>query len=781
MKLKRSKLGIGSLLGLTIVLIGSSVAGATEVLPKESAPFKGTINADRDKSKPEWPQAVKAPAGAPNVVLILLDDVGYGAASVFGGPAQTPELEKLAAGGLRYNSFHVNSLCSPTRAALLSGRNSHQLGFGTVIEGASGYPGYNATWPKKAASVAEVLKQNGYSTAAFGKWHNTPGWESTDNGPFEHWPTGLGFEYWYGFLGGSDNQWEPRLFRNTVAVEPDKTPAQGYHFTTDITNDAIRWLHQHDAVTPDKPFFLYFATGAVHTPHHVPQEWIDKYKGKFDQGWDKLREETFARQKQLGVIPANAELTPRPAELPAWDSLTAVQKKLLARQAEVATAYLAHTDHEVGRVLKAINEEGKSDNTLVLYIVGDNGASAEGGIEGLDLRTARGTTDTIANRLPNIDKLGTDEFLNHYSAAWAWGLDTPFQWTKQVASHLGGTTDPLIVSWPAKIKDKGGVRGQFQHVNDIAPTIYEVTGITFPNEVNGVKQIPLEGKSLAYTFEHPEAPTQHTVQYSELGGNRSIYKDGWWAGIRYLLPWQSQLEGKPNDNVNFRSWELYNLNEDFSQAHNLADKYPEKLKELQALFDSEAERNQVYPLAPRRLTQPSPTEGRKSFVYREGVQRVNLRSSPDLVGKSHSITAEVTIPPQGAEGVIIAEGGRFGGFTLYVKYGRLVYEANANGDFQGRIVASEPLVPGKNHIVLDFKADDAPIQVDSYPGRSLRGGIAYLSVNGKPVGEGKIGALGGFNNETLDIGRDLGSPVSKEYSVPFAFTGKLDTVTIDLK
>lgn len=761
--------------------IQSTLSWAAEVLPKATQPFKGKVDVSRDKSTPDWPQAVKAPKGAPNVVLILLDDVGYGAASVFGGPAATPELEKLAAGGLRYNSFHVNSLCSPTRAALLSGRNSHQLGFGTVIEGASGYPGYNATWPKNAASIAEVLKQNGYSTAAFGKWHNTPGWELTDTGPFERWPTGLGFEYWYGFQAGQENQWEPRLFRNTVAVEPDKTPAQGYHFTADIANDAIRWLHQHDAVVPDKPFFLYFATGAIHTPHHVPQEWIEKYKGKFDQGWDKLREETFARQKQLGVIPANAELTLRPQELPAWDSLNADQKKLLARQAEVAAAMLAHTDHEVGRVLKAIDEEGQLDNTLVLYIVGDNGSSAEGGIEGLDKRTLRGTTDTIANRVPNIDKLGSDEFFNHYSAAWAWGLDTPFQWTKQVASHLGGTTDPLIVSWPAKIKDKGGLRGQFHHINDIAPTIYDAAGIKFPDVVNGVKQIPLEGKSLAYSFDHAKAPSNHKVQYFELRGNRGIYKDGWWAGIRYLLPWQSQLAEKPNDDVNFRSWELYNLNEDFSQAHNVANKYPKKLKELQALFDKEAKRNQVYPLAPRSLPQPSPADGRKSFTYREGVQRVSQRSAPDITGKSHSITAAVSIPAQGAEGVIIAEGGRFGGFSLYLKDGWLVYETNAYGDPQGRVASSKPLAPGRNRITLDFKADDAPLVVDSYPGRSLRGGVASLSVNGKLVGQGKIGVLGGFYTETLDVGRDLGSPVSKDYSVPFAFTGKIDTVTVDIK
>jgi arylsulfatase A-like enzyme len=771
------------ILGGTAVLLGVQTAlpWAAESLPKDPSPFKGVVDVSRDKSTPDWPKAVKAPAGAPNVVVVLLDDVGYGAASVFGGPIETPELDRLASGGLRYNSFHVNSLCSPTRASLLSGRNSHQLGFGTVIEGASGYPGYNATWPKTAASVAEVLKQNGYSTAAFGKWHNTPGWETSDNGPFERWPTGLGFEYWYGFQGGQDNQYQPRLFRNTVAVEPSKTPAQGYHVTSDLADDAIRWLHQHDAITPDKPFFLYFATGAIHTPHHVPPEWIAKYKGRFDQGWDKLREETFARQKQLGIIPASAELTPRPAELPAWDSLTPDQQKLLAREAEVAAAFLAHTDHEVGRVLESIRKEGKFDNTLVFYVVGDNGSSAEGGLEGLDKRTPRGRSDTIANRLPNIDKLGSDELFNHYAAAWAWGLDTPFQWTKQVASHLGGSTDPLIVSWPSRIKDKGAVRGQYQHVTDIVPTIYEAAGIQVPDEVNGVRQIPIEGKSLAYTFDDPKVPTTHRIQYNELLGNRSIYKDGWWAGIRYLLPWQSQLDEKPNDDVNFRSWELYNLNEDFSQAHDLSALYPEKLKELQALFDSEARRNQVYPLAPRRLPQPSPADGRKSFTYREGVSRVSQRTAPDLAGKSHSILADVEVPEGGGNGVLIAEGGRFGGFTLYIKDGYVVYDTSAYGNPQGRLVANRPLAPGRHRILLDFKADDTNAITDVYPGRTLRGGVATLSTNGTPLGEARIALLGGFYTETLDVGQDLGTAVNDDYPVPYSFNGKLDTVTVELK
>ncbi len=493
----------------------------------------------REESVPSWPEAAKAPDGAPNVILILLDDVAFGDTSLMGGSAQTPVIEKLAAQGLLYNRFHVCPMSSPTRASLLTGRNHHQVGFGNISELSAGFPGYNSVFPKAAAPMAEVLRQNGYSTAAFGKWHNTPTWEISPTGPFDRWPTGQGFEYFYGFMGGAISQWQPRLYRNTVAVEPPATPQQGYHLTTDLANEAIRWLHQHEATAADKPFFLYFATGAVHAPLHVAKEWIDKYRGKFDQGWDKLREETFARQKKLGVIPADAELTPRPSELPAWDSLSAEQKKLMARQAEVYAGFLEHTDYEVGRVLQAIKDEGKADNTLVLYIVGDNGASAEGALTGYENGGPYGNSNSadVATRLQYADEFGSELFANAYSAAWAWGMSSPLQWMKQVASHLGGTRDPLIVSWPARIKAKGEIRSQFAHVVDIAPTIYELAGIRFPDTVNGVKQIPLEGKSFAYTFDNPQAPSAMTLQYFEMLGSRGIYKDGWWAGARNRLPW----------------------------------------------------------------------------------------------------------------------------------------------------------------------------------------------------------------------------------------------------
>jgi arylsulfatase len=760
-------IGVTAWLGVEV-----GVALAEEVLPKPPAPFGGKIDMSRDKSTPDWPQTVKAPAGAPNIVLVLLDDVGFGAASAFGGPVETPELERLAADGLRYNQFHVNAMCSPTRGALLSGRNSHQIGFGPITEWAAGYPGYDSVWSKSDASVAEVLKQNGYSTAAFGKWHNTPIWEVSPVGPFDRWPTGMGFEYFYGFHGGGTSQWEPQLYRNTVAVEPPATPEQGYHLTTDLADDAIRWLHQHDAVVPEKPFFLYIATGATHAPHHVPREWSEKYRGKFDQGWDALREETFAREKQLGVIPANAELTPRPAELPAWDSLSADEKRLFARQMEIYAGFLAHTDHEVGRVLQAIEDEGQADNTLVFYIVGDNGASAEGGMIG--------TPDDLGIQLQHIDQLGSKLYINNYAGAWAWATNAPFPWAKQVASHLGGITDPLIISWPAKIRDKGAVRGQFHHVVDIVPTIYEVAGIKAPEMVNGVRQTPLEGASLAYSFDHPQAPSPRRVQYFETFGNRGIYEDGWFAGRRFLLPWGPQ-PAKWESSIDQHPWELYNLNEDYSQAHDLADKYPAKLAELVKTFDREARRNNVYPIAPYRLPQPSPAAGRTSFAYRNGVTRLPLRMAPDVSGRSHTFTADVEIPANGAEGVIFAEGGRRGGFSLYVKDGKAVYELNTSGKTHDRIVSSEPLPTGKVQITVDFVAEATEGSKSPVPGWSSAPGIGRLLVNGTPAGEARFARFGAFGGETFDVGSDLGTPVSDDYATPFSFTGKVEKVTLELK
>lgn len=770
---------------LTLISI-PLVMPAQDNLPKADPPFTGKTDIDVRKSVPAWPTEPAAPKGAPNIVLILIDDIGFGATSTFGGAAATPNYDRLAKTGLRYNEFHVNAICSPTRAALLSGRNAHQMGFGNTADQASGYPGYNSLWPRKSASIAEVLRDNGYSTAAFGKWHNTPKWQISPAGPFDRWPTGLGFEYFYGFMAGADNQYYPRLYRNTTPVEPSKTPEQGYHFTTNITDDAIAWLHQHDAVAGDKPFFLYFATGATHTPHQVPQAWIDKYKGKFDEGWDKLREETYQRQLKLGIIPPGTKLTPRPEGLPAWDSLSEDEKKLLVRQAEVFAAYASQTDDEVGRLLEAIQEEGKTSNTLVLWIYGDNGGSAQGGPLGQDAYDVNGAPRSIKARLATENDLGSDAFMNHYAAAWAWAQDSPFQGSKVDASHLGGTRDPLIISWPARIKDVGGLRSQFSHVTDIAPTLYEAAGITPPTTVNGFTQTPLEGVSLLYTFDHPDAPSRHHIQYFASRGNRAIYKDGWWAGDRVNFTWErnggvgAEIQ---NPDYNIHPWELYNLTNDYSQAVNLADKYPKKLKELQQLFDQEAKRNQVYPLLQKTAEFPTPQHlGKTTFTYYEGTERIPAPLAANFAGKAYTLTADIDVPASGVNGVIFSQGSRYGGTTLYVKDNHVIYEVNAYGNRSGQLKSSHVLSPGRSHIAVELvpepaNAHEAP--GDDHP-KSLPA-TATLTINGNVEGTEHFLNVNVRPNETLDIGSDLGSPVSPEYQSPNRFTGRINAVTIQLK
>ena len=704
----KSNLAKAALAGLLAggSLLFSSTGGAQDAGPAPAA----------------WPPANKAPAGAPNVVLILLDDVGYSWSSVFGGPVATPNFEKLASHGLRYNNFHVNSLCSPTRAALLSGRNAHQIGFGTITESANANPGYTSLWPKNAVPLAEVLRRNGYSTAAFGKWHNTPTWEVNPAGPFEHWPTSLGFEHFYGFLAAQSTQYDPVLYRNTLPATLPLTPEQGYILNHDLANEAKQWLHQHDASAPGRPFFLYFATGAIHTPHHVPRDWIGKYKGQFDLGWDKQREVTFAKEKALGIIPANAELTPRPAELPAWDSLTDDERKLYAAQAELYAAYLAETDYEIGRLLDDVQASGHTNDTAFFLIIGDNGASGEGGLEG-----TIGFPATVQEQLARVDEFGSRDLANHVESAWAWAAVTPFQWMKQVASHLGGTTDPLIVSWPGHIKDEGGLRSQFSFVTDIAPTVYELAHIHFPDEVDGVKQLPLEGSSLAFTFDDAQAPGRHNQQYFEMVGNRGIYKDGWWAGSRLGVPWAGGLaaRGEPHP------WELYNLTNDFSQAHNLADQFPDKLKELVDLYTAEADRNHVYPQGRglfggagslagagadtntgafaggrgygRGLNTGNPNQ--TSWTFRDGVVRVAAQFAPRIGANSHKITAEVEVGDETPNGVIFADGGRTGGVALFVKNGRVIYEGTPRSTSpttvkHTQIIANEPLPKGKSVIEI---------------------------------------------------------------------------------
>ena len=723
----------------------------------------------------DWPPSLKAPAGAPNVVLVLLDDVGYGYSSVFGGPVPTPNIDKVASQGLRYNNFHVNAMCSPTRAALLSGRNSHEIGFGRITESANNAPGYTSIWPKTAVSLAEVLKRNGYSTAAFGKWHNTPTWEVNPAGPFTHWPTSLGFEHFYGFLGAATSQFDPVLFRNTAPADLPSTPEQGYILNHDLVNEAKQWVHQHDASASGRPFFLYFATGAIHTPHQVPREWIAKFKGQFDKGWDKQREETFAKQKALGIIPATAEFTPRHAELRAWDSYDADQQKIFAAQAEVYAAYLAETDFELGRLFDDLRAAGHTNDTAFFIIVGDNGASAEGG---LDPAVGGGS---VQEQLTRIGKLGSRDLTTHVQSGWAWAANTPFSWAKRTASHLGGTTDPLIVSWPGHIKGDGSVRSQFSFVTDIAPTIYELAHIQFPEEVDGVKQLPLEGASLVYSFDDAQAPTRHTRQYFEMVGNRGIYKDGWWAGSRLGVPWgggpsPTGAQTEPG------KWELYDLTSDFNQAHDLADQNPDKLKELVDFFAAEAERNHVYPVGDRGLGfggalggNTNATRNQTSWTFRGGAERIAGQFGPRIGGNSHRITAEVEVGDETPNGVIFAYGGRNGGVVLFVKNGQLIYEGTPRSSSPStvphtQIIATGQLPKGKSVIEVDATRIEAPTgdqdatSVPAAPnGQGLGGfggGDGNLAFNISLLVNGKTVATGEFKSIPLGIANRFGGGAS---------------------
>jgi len=749
---------------------------------------------------PVWPPVVKAPPGAPNIVLILLDDVGYAWSGVFGGPVATPNIDRLASRGLRYNNFHVNSLCSPTRAALLSGRNAHEIGFGTITESANRQPGYTSIWPKNAVPLAEVLRRNGYSTAAFGKWHNTPTWEVNPAGPFEHWPTSLGFEHFYGFLGAATTQYDPVLYENTKPSALPKSPEQGYLLNPDLVDHAEQWLHQHDASAPGRPFFLYFATGAIHAPHHVPRDWIAKFKGQFDLGWDKQREETFAKEKALGVIPSSAELTPRPKELPAWDSLSADEKKLYAAQAELYAAYLAETDYELGRLLDDLKASRHVDDTAVFLIVGDNGASGEGGLEG-----TIGYKATVREQLTHLDEFGSRDLANHVESAWAWAAVTPFQWMKQVASHLGGTTDPLIVSWPGHISGSGDLRPQFSFVTDIAPTIFELAHVQFPSEVDGVKQLPLEGTSLAFSFADPQAPSRHNLQYFEMVGNRGIYQDGWWAGSRLGVPWERGDRGEP------LPWELYNLTNDFSQAHNLATQYPDKLKELEDLYAAEAGKNHVYPkggsgrsgIGP--LTNAEPPVAQNTWSFRAGAERVPAKYAPRLGGKSHRISAEIEAGQEIPAGVIFTQGGRKGGITLFVKDGRAVFELAPVSTSPAtaphtQIVSSKRLPAGKS--VIEVVATKKAVAGEAAsPGNTAENIVTpendanqsfdiVLIVNGQTVGTGRFdtgefhGAAFGAAarnpvGSALSIGSNPGAPVSHDIAATKSFNGVIKEVTFN--
>ncbi|HQR04556.1 MAG: arylsulfatase [Proteobacteria bacterium] len=760
-----------------------AVAGPDRtVLPLPEAHYQGKVGRYlADSDKPYFPPGVTAPKGAPNVVLVLLDDVGFGQMGTFGGGIETPALDALAHEGLRYNRFHTTSLCSPTRAALLTGRNHHAVGSGRITELANGYDGYNSIIPKSAATVAEVLRENGYATAMFGKHHNTPDWETGRAGPFDRWPTGLGFEYFYGFLGGDTNQYEPTLYENTVPV-PDQPRGANYHLTTDLADHAIDWARQIRAAAPEKPYFLYLATGATHAPHHAPREWIDRFKGRFDRGWDEYRRMTLERQKRLGLVPPDTVLTPRPEGIPAWESLTPVQKKVFARMMEVFAGFTAHTDHEVGRVISALRSLPGGENTLVIYIAGDNGSSAEGGPQGSlnELSILNGQIENAVNMVDHLDELGTDHFLNHFPIAWAHAMDTPFQWYKMVASHLGAMRNGMVISWPARIREHDGIRTQFHHVVDVMPTILEAAGLPVPRSVDGVKQQPMEGTSMVYTFDHPDAPSHRRTQYFELAGNRALYHDGWMASAKFFAV-SDFFAGKPIPTDPGRvTWELYDLEHDFSQSRNLAVQEPARLKAMETLFWKEAARNKVLPVSLNNeedvegIYRPNPLRGIREFTFTPGI-RMPEGSAPNLKNTSFRIEADVRMEPGHTQGVILAQGGRFGGYSLYVKDDRLHFAYNYLNVDHTRISSSTPLPTGRVILAAEFQYEGG-----RQPGA---GGTVTLYADGKLIGTGKVPRTMARRislSETFDVGFDATTPVTTDYTSPARFGPDLEQVRLRL-
>ncbi|MGB3184732.1 MAG: arylsulfatase [Ornithinimicrobium sp.] len=754
-------------------------------IPDRPAPAHTTYDAkDPETSYPPI-EPLRPPQGSPNVLIVLLDDVGFGASSAFGGPCDTPHAERLAAGGLKYNRFHTTALCAPTRQAMLTGRNHHSVGMGSITETATSAPGNNSLRPNTKAPLAMTLKLNGYSTAQFGKCHEVPVWQSSPLGPFEAWPSGGGgFETFYGFIGGENNQFEPALYDGTTPVEPPATAEEGYHLTEDLADRAVNWIRQQKALMPDKPFFAYFAPGATHAPHHVPLEWAEKYKGQFDDGWDAVRERTFARQKELGVIPDDAELTARHDEITAWDDMPDEMKPVLARQMEVYAGFLEHTDHHVGRVIDAIDDLGVLEDTLIYYIIGDNGASAEGTMNGAfnEMANFNGMAglETHEFMQSKMDEFGTPESYNHYSVGWAWAMNTPLQWTKQVASHWGGTRNGTIVHWPNGIEEKGGLRDQFTHVIDLAPTILEAAGVPEPTVVNGVQQSPMEGTSMLYTFDQPDEPEKHDLQYFEMFANRGIYHKGWSAVTKHRTPWVMVGGDLPafDDDV----WELYDGSTDYSQAHNLAAEHPEMLAKLQRLFLIEAAKYNVLPMDDRTSERLEPKmAGRPTLVHGDsqlffpGMGRLSENSVVSIKNKSFSVTAEVDIPESGASGVIIAQGGRFGGWGVYTTDGVLKFVYNVLGIHLFTATASEPVPAGRHQVRVEF----------SYDGGGLaKGGDVTLYHDGDAVGSGRVEATQPMifsADETTDIGYESGTCVTPDYTVETSrFTGKLHWVQIDL-
>ena len=752
------------------------------VLPIPEPRYPHTTVLDARNATPPRQFEVKPPAGAPNVLIVLLDDFGFGQSGAFGGPIDMPTVERLASNGIRYNQFHTTAMCAPTRMALLTGRNHHMANMGSITETATAFPGNTGQRPESIASLAAMLRYNGYSTAQFGKNHETAVWEISPSGPTDRWPTRSGFDKFYGFMAGEMNQWAPTIYDGLETIETPTGP--GYHFLTDMTNQAITWTRYQKSLTPDKPFFIYFAPGATHAPHHAPQDWIARYTGKFDQGWDRLREETLTRQKRLGVVPPGTKLAPKPEAIADWDRLTPDEKRLFARQMEVFAGYAEYADAEVGRLIQAIEDLGQLENTLLFYIVGDNGASAEGGMRGLfnEMTYINGVQEKVADILKLYDQLGGPMTYNHYAAGWAIAGDTPFTWTKMVASNYGGTRNGLVVHWPRGFKAKNELRTQWHHVIDVAPTILEAAALPEPKIVNGVPQIPIEGVSMLYSFADASARDRRLTQYFELYGNRAIYNDGWLAGTVHGAPWET---GQPRATLENDRWELYDTRADFSLADDLAAKYPAKLKEMQELFLKEAVKYNVLPLDDRKLERfnaalvgrPDLMAGRTSLTVYEGMTGVSENVFINIKNRSHTITAEVQIPEGGAKGVLLAQAGRFGGWSLYFMDGKPTYTYNFLGLQRVTIASGRSVPAGKATIRYEFTYDGGGIG---------KGGTGTLFVNGEMVAQGRIEHTQGIAfsvEEGTDVGQDGETPVVENYGspAPHRCTGRIDKVTIDLK
>jgi arylsulfatase len=789
MKRKTKKFLTLKILGMAAALLYGSIALASAqenidrtVLPiqEPERPTYSELDVRNVKAPPRF--EVKAPKNAPNVVIVLIDDIGFGGPSTFGGPIRTPTLDRLASGGLRYNNFHTTALCSPTRNALKTGRNHHTANTGSIMETATAFPGNTGQVPNSVAPLAEMLRLNGYSTGAFGKWHETAAWETSVSGPFDRWPTHQGFDKFYGFIGGETDQWYPLIYDGVTRVTPPHT--EDYHFTVDMTDQAINWVKAQQSMTPDKPFFVYYATGAVHAPHHVPKEWADKYTGQFDKGWDQIRQETIERQTQLGVIPAGTKLAKKPQEIKDWDSLPADHRRLFARQAEVFAGFLEQTDQEVGRFIEALEDIGEMDNTLFFYIAGDNGTSAEGGFVGMynEMTYFNQVTEKVEDLIPRIDEWGGPNTFPHMAAGWAVAFNTPFSWTKQVASDFGGTRNGMVIHWPNGIKAKSGLRTQFSHVIDIAPTILEAATLPEPTIVNGTPQTPIEGTSLLYTFDDANAKERHTTQYFEMFGNRAVYHDGWLARTLHRAPWQTGKQ-KPLESD---TWDLYNVREDFSLTRNLAGEHPEKLKALQAQFMAEAQKYHVLPIDDRTVERVNPALAgrpdllgdRKSLTLYDGMNGMLENTFINVKNQSKTITAEVEIPKGGAKGVILAQGGRFGGWSLYMKDGKPAYTYNFLGLERYTVSANSELPPGPATVKLDFV----------YDGEGLgKGGVATLFVNGEPVAKGRIDKTQPLifsADETADVGLDNQTPVAEGIGIgrdETRFNGKIHKVTVAVK